>query len=270
MKLLDLCRRCSLFIGMKLLDLCRRYSLFIGMKLLDLCRRCSLVIANSRLHNDKHIGRTTCKDISTVYYLIMYPFLFQYVNEFTVYDFNPMFSDVHNGIHFTIETKVETREKHAKVDCDRKYVKWNQTNSQQFVNDLFSDENGRVKNLDEKLDVIVNNNDDDCIDDIVSDLQKIFVSTAKSTVGYMSNEQRSTHHNNNPWFDNTCKEKTDEFHIVSNRYRFDKSDRTKEELNLKAKALRGQMNSNVKKFQENNAPTFVRPQKIIQRKCGKY
>ena len=120
-----------------------------------------------------------------------------------------------------------------------------------------------------KLDVIVNNNDDDCIDDIVSDLQKIFVNTAKSTVGYMSNEQRSTDHNNNPWFGNTCKEKRDEFHIVRNRYRFDKSDRTKEGLNLKAKALRGQMNSSFKKFQKNNAPTFVRPQKMIQRKCGR-
>jgi hypothetical protein len=63
------------------------------------------------------------------------------------------------------------------------------------------------------------------------------LTTAKSTVGYMSNEQRSTHHNNNPWFDNTCKEKRDEFHIVSNRYRFDKSDRTKEELNLKGRFL---------------------------------
>jgi hypothetical protein len=69
----------------------------------------------------------------------------------------------------------------------------------------------------------------------------------------MSNEQRSTDHNNNPWFGNTCKEKRDEFHIVRNRYRFDKSDRTKEGLNLKAKALRGQMNSSFKKFQKNNA-----------------
>ena len=50
-----------------------------GMKLLDLCRRCSLFIANSRLLNDKHTGRTICKNISTVDYLI-----------------NPMFSDVHN------------------------------------------------------------------------------------------------------------------------------------------------------------------------------
>ena len=59
-----------------------------GMKLLDLCRRCSLFIANSRRLNDKYIGRTTCKDINTVYYLIMYPLLFEYVNEFTVCDFN--------------------------------------------------------------------------------------------------------------------------------------------------------------------------------------
>jgi hypothetical protein len=50
----------------------------------------------------------------------------------------------------------------------------------------------------------------------------------------MSNKQRSTDYNKNPWFDNTCKEKRDEFHRVRDRYRFDKSDRTKEELNLKA------------------------------------
>jgi hypothetical protein len=62
-----------------------------GMKLLNLCIDVSLFIANIRLLNDKYIGRTTCKDISTVDYLIMYPLLFYYVNEFTVCDFNPMF-----------------------------------------------------------------------------------------------------------------------------------------------------------------------------------
>lgn len=119
-----------------------------GMKLLDLCRRCSLFIAIvDYIMINIIIGHTTCKDISTVDYLIMYPFLFQYVNEFTVCDFNPMFSDVHNRIHFTIAAKVETRENHAKVDHDRKYVKWNQAKSQNFVNDLFSDENSWVKNF---------------------------------------------------------------------------------------------------------------------------
>jgi hypothetical protein len=42
---------------------------------------------------------------------------------------------------------------------------------------------GFLKNLDENLDAILSNNDvtHDCIDDIVSDLQDMFVNTAKST-----------------------------------------------------------------------------------------
>jgi hypothetical protein len=75
--------------------------------------------------------------------------------------------------------------------------------SQPFVNDLFFDENGLVKDLDEKLDAMLSHDDvtHDCIDDIVSDLQNIFIHTAKSTFGYTLNEPRST--DKNPWFDNT-------------------------------------------------------------------
>jgi hypothetical protein len=66
--------------------------------------------------------------------------------------------------------------------------------------------------LDEKLDAMLSHDDvtDDCIDDIVSDLQNIFVNAAKYTFGYTSNEQRSTDLNKNPWFDNICKEKRDD------------------------------------------------------------
>ena len=52
---------------------------------------------------------------------------------------------------------------------------------------------------------------------------------------------------------NTCQEKRDEFHRVRDRYRFDQSDGTKEELNLTETAFRRQMNSSFKKIQENNA-----------------
>ena len=90
--------------------------------------------------------------------------------------------------HCTIAATVETRENHAKVDRDRKYVKWNHIKSQQFVNDLhvFADENGRVKDLDDKLDAMLSHDDvtHDCIDNIVSDLQNMFVNTAKYTFGY--------------------------------------------------------------------------------------
>jgi hypothetical protein len=44
-----------------------------------------------------------------------------------------MFSDVHNRIHFTIAAKVETRENHAKVDRDRKYVEHRLHQSNNFI-----------------------------------------------------------------------------------------------------------------------------------------
>jgi hypothetical protein len=73
----------------------------------------------------------------------------------------------------------------------------NDSKSQPFDNDLFFDENGRVKDLDEKLDAMLSHDDvtHDCIDDIVSDLQNIFIHTAKSTFGYTLNEPRSTDKN---------------------------------------------------------------------------
>ena len=44
-----------------------------GTKLLELCKRCNLFIGNSRFYSDKGIGRTTCKDASLVDYLLLSP-----------------------------------------------------------------------------------------------------------------------------------------------------------------------------------------------------
>ena len=109
----------------------------------------------------------------------------------------------------------------------------------------------------------------DCINDIVSDLQNMFVNTAKPTFGYTSNEQRSTDLNKNPWCDNTCKEKRDEFNRVRYIYRFDQSDRRKEELNLKEKAFRRQMNISFRKIQENNAAKLLEASKNDTNKMWK-
>ena len=73
-----------------------------GMNLRVLCKRCSLFIANGRIYSDKYIGHTTCKDASVVDYLILAPELFMFISEFEICDFNPMFSDVHNKIHFPL------------------------------------------------------------------------------------------------------------------------------------------------------------------------
>jgi hypothetical protein len=72
------------------------------MNLSELCQRCSLFIADGRIYSDKYIGHTTCKDASVVDYLILVPELFMFISEFEICDFNPMFSDVHNRINFSV------------------------------------------------------------------------------------------------------------------------------------------------------------------------
>jgi hypothetical protein len=73
-----------------------------GQKLVELCKRCSLYIANGRVYKDTFIGRSTCKDTSLVDYLILSSNLFHILADFEVLPFNPMFSDAHNQIHFSL------------------------------------------------------------------------------------------------------------------------------------------------------------------------
>ena len=44
-----------------------------GVKLIELCKRCAMFIANGRLFKDQNIGRMTCKESSLVDYLILAP-----------------------------------------------------------------------------------------------------------------------------------------------------------------------------------------------------
>lgn len=73
-----------------------------GNLLLECCKRCGLFICNGRIFTDRTIGRNTCKDSSLVDYLIVHPSMFDFISYFKVEDFNPMFSDVHCRLSFTL------------------------------------------------------------------------------------------------------------------------------------------------------------------------
>ena len=47
----------------------------------ELCKRCNLFIANGRIFNDQGIGKTTCKNVSLVDYLLLTPHLFDVISD---------------------------------------------------------------------------------------------------------------------------------------------------------------------------------------------
>ncbi|CAG2245404.1 unnamed protein product [Mytilus edulis] len=124
-----------------------------GSKLIDMCKRCSLYIANGRLFDDT-IGKTTCKNVSLIDYLIISPDLFNYITNFNVLDFDPMISDVHNRIHFTLsfQTLKQVNPKNIN-DLDHTKIKWNPVHANQFQQVL----SNRLGEIDSALDDLDNN-----------------------------------------------------------------------------------------------------------------
>ena len=59
--------------------------------LLNFCKANQLFIVNSRLGDDKGIGRLTCRNSSTLDYCISSPYLLNSFVNFTVQDFNCLF-----------------------------------------------------------------------------------------------------------------------------------------------------------------------------------
>lgn len=58
-----------------------------GYKLIDFCKNNELYIVNSRIGNDKHTGGTTCKNSSTVDYVLSSVHMFAFFQDFDIEEF---------------------------------------------------------------------------------------------------------------------------------------------------------------------------------------
>ena len=73
-----------------------------GRRLLELCKSCDLYIANDRLGLNRFLGSKTCKCTTVVDFVVLSPSPFPYISEFEALPFDPMISDAHSGLHFSL------------------------------------------------------------------------------------------------------------------------------------------------------------------------
>ena len=73
-----------------------------GRLLLDFCKGLDLHIVNGRVGNDLGRGKLTCKNTSTIDYVIASPNCFQLIKDFDVDIFDSFLSDVHSPLRFTL------------------------------------------------------------------------------------------------------------------------------------------------------------------------
>ena len=53
----------------------------------------------------RSLGTKTCKGVTTIDYVILSPELFPLINHFEILPFDPLLSDAHCGIHFSVVYK---------------------------------------------------------------------------------------------------------------------------------------------------------------------
>ena len=72
--------------------------------LINLCTGQNSFIMNGGVGSDSNIGELTCRNASTVDYLICTPNFIKCIDDLTIADFSKCFSDVHKPLSFTFES----------------------------------------------------------------------------------------------------------------------------------------------------------------------
>ncbi|CAG2219177.1 unnamed protein product [Mytilus edulis] len=171
-----------------------------GHRLLELC----IYIANSRIGNDKTVGKITCNDVSVVDYLILSSDLFQMTKNFEVEEFNPILSDVHCNLKFTLESQPYTNINNVKT-VEKQVIKWNNNKQDKFVKEKKSE---GIRDIETILDKLIDRNDtvqQTDIDTAMNKICEIFNSSSISVFGTKCKNQKYAKHNEKPWYKRGCK-----------------------------------------------------------------
>ena len=108
-----------------------------GRILLELCKNNNLFILNGRMGQDKLCPKVTCKDRSTVDYILSTVGNFLVLDNFTVHEFSELFSDAHCplSVCFSIvPLKISHSITPSRNDGQEPMVrKWDATKGESFI-----------------------------------------------------------------------------------------------------------------------------------------
>ena len=181
-----------------------------GKRLLELCKSCGLCIGNGRLGRDRSLGCKTCKGVTVVDYVILSPSLISYVSEFEVLPFDPMISDAHSGVHFSLICNEIDLHVNQGVTANVTMAKWNNAEAESFVEHLNTD---KIATFLHKIDVLDIDQVAACdINELNAECSSNLIGAARE-VGFIKDEELQPPKKNcklntrpvqRPWFNNEC------------------------------------------------------------------
>ena len=204
MKVLDCLLKCNLPINRRSADpVTNAY----GKQLIEFCQSNDLFIINGRLGQDFIHPKLTCKDRSTIDYFICLPKLIEYLCDFNVLDFSPLFSDSHCGVDLMINIKCKTCNQNLNQNhlCEEEKPKlWNSEKANIFTENCNIN---KIRSINEKLESMRNGNIlKSDVDSVATDIENVFQEAC------IKPRPQSVKKIHKPWFNYECRNARNSYH----------------------------------------------------------
>ena len=193
-------------------------------KFIEFCRNNNLFIVNGRIGENK----LTCKDSSTVDYVVCNAFLFKLFKGYIIHDYSNLYSDVHCPITFEIcKNTVEIQQEHSSADATKSHLfVWDPEKCTAFENNI---DNSKVHDVYSVIKELrsqpsVDENDVNKVTDAICN---ILITSAGKTLKKRNNSCKITSMNtsNKPWFNKSCRTARRKFHLAKRVHFKEKSDK---------------------------------------------
>ena len=218
-----------------------------GHQMIEFCKNNNLFILNGRLDAPK----LTCKNASTVDYIVSSAYNFPMFSSFEVLEFDSLFSDAHCALKLQIDIHCLTQIARTEtLKCGTPDIKlWDDSKQESFASNL---DYGEILNIEASLDLMAAgyNLNSLGVDRVVNLIENLFKNTALSSFGrkkqhtqdVMQNYQRKA------WFNAECREARSTYHKIRKMYNKHKTLQYKTLLKAVSKEYKNKMAKNVRRY----------------------
>ena len=211
-----------------------------GYRLLEFCKNNNIFILNGRFNHDS--SKLTCKNCSTVDYVLSTAFNFEIISSFHIADFDPLFSDAHCPLSLTTDTQKMNKDKNyrGKKSTNIPEIRlWDNEKCGLFVQNINLEV---ITEIDSLLDSIIANSDVQAhdINIVVGCIEELFISNSEMTFGVKNkptaiNKCRS---GKKQWFNGECNIARNKYHKIRKMYNKYKTTHYKSLLKQVSKAYK--------------------------------
>ena len=191
-----------------------------GYQLVEFCKNNNIFIMNGRL--DAQLPSLTCKNSSTVDYMLATANTFENISAFHVLKFDSLYSDAHCPLSVNIKTRYANTSKTAHqptIGTIPEVKLWDSNKSDLFIENINYDEISKINSfldvLGTEQNVHIHN-----INETVRRIENLFISNSKASFGQKRIKPNSHRQNttNKQWFNKECRDARNTYHNVRRLY----------------------------------------------------